>query len=64
MIYNVCVTKTKLFRTVLYDTLDIRNFFSLSDGGESLHRLPRKAVGVPLLEVFKTSLDKYLSNQI
>lgn len=26
MIYNVCVTKTKSFRTVLCDILDIRNF--------------------------------------
>lgn len=36
--------------------------FFLGDDGEALHGLPSKAVDVPLLEVFKASLDKILSN--
>lgn len=64
MIYNVSVTKTKLFRTVLCDILDIRIFFFLRDGGEARHRLPREAVDIPLLEMFKARLDKILGNPI
>ncbi|KFR03257.1 hypothetical protein N306_07327, partial [Opisthocomus hoazin] len=44
--------------------LDIRKKFFTMRGVKHWHRLPREAVAVPSLEVFKARLDRALSNLV
>ena len=63
-IYNGCVTKTKLFRTLMCDILDIRKKFFTMRVVRHWNSLPREAVDASSLEVFTVRLDGTFSNLI
>lgn len=64
MFCNGCVTKRKLFKTLICDILDKKKKMFAMRVVRHWTRLPREVVYPPSLEMFTVSLDRTWSNPI